>query len=259
MQSELTPKLRASMLLIKKHVIYLWKTQQFKKRLMKKEKWFFDSKWLILYFGWHFDISYETCGYFDARHRINLDLIFFSLTIILPIYSEHTHECDPPKWGISYHNQTFWIYRGGKGNGKGGNKWWTINMPWQFDWVRTSVLLKDGGWVHETKGARKDFWKDEWKDMFLSNVVPYKYVLKSGEIQDRLATITQAEREWRWHGFKWLPFPRMVRKVIEVNFNEEVGERSGSWKGGTLGCSYELLPSETPIDCLRRMERERKF
>lgn len=173
---------------------------------MKKERWIYEGKWLILYFGWHFDLSYETCGYFDARHRINLDLIFFSLTIILPIVSKHTDECDPPKWGISYHGQTFWIFRGGKGNDHGGNKWWTFYMPWMYDWVRTSNLRKDGAWETEIKGNRKDFWKDEWKEIIWNEVHPYAYVLKSGTVQNRLATIKVEEMEWRWHWFKWLPY-----------------------------------------------------
>jgi hypothetical protein len=40
---------------------------------------------------------------------------------------------------------------------------------------------------------------------------------------------------------------------------DEVGEEAGSWKGGVLGCGYTLLPNETPLQCLRRMEKERKF
>jgi len=28
---------------------------------------------------------------------------------------------------------------------------------------------------------------------------------------------------------------------------------------GTLGCGYELLPNETPLECLMRMEKEREF
>ena len=88
-----------------------------------------STDWIIFYWGWHFDISYEVCGYFDNRPRINLDLIFFSLTFILPFRNEWTDECSPPKWGISIHNQTFWIYRGGKGNMSGGNKAWTWSNP----------------------------------------------------------------------------------------------------------------------------------
>jgi hypothetical protein len=226
---------------------------------MRKEKWIYNSEWIVFYFGWNFDISYEICGYFDARHRINIDLIFFSLTIILPVKSKYTDECDPPKWGIAYHNQALWIYRGGKGNWNGGNKWCTIDVPWRYDWVRTSNLRKDGTWEHEIRGNRKDFYDDKWKEVIWNETYPYRYILKSGKVQDRLATIKVEEREWRWHWFKWLSFPKMIRKTIDVNFNDEVGERTGSWKGGTLGCGYELRQNETPLECLRRMEIERDF
>jgi hypothetical protein len=78
-------------------------------------------------------------------------------------------------------------------------------------------------------------------------------------VQKREATIKVEEREWRWHWFKWLPLTKKVRRTIAIDFNGEVGEGTGSWKGGTMGCGYELLPNETPLQCLRRMERERKF
>jgi hypothetical protein len=51
----------------------------------------------------------------------------------------------------------------------------------------------------------------------------------------------------------------MERKVIDIEFNDEVGERSGSWKGGTIGCSYAMLPTDTIESCLRRMEKEREM
>lgn len=226
---------------------------------MKKDKWEYNGKWIHFYLGWQFDISFEICGYFDNRPRINLDLFFFSLTLILPFRNKWTDECDPPKYGISYHHQTIWIFRGGKGNMNGGNKWWTFYVPWMPSWVRTSNLRKDGTWEHETKGNRKDFYKKEWDEVLWKETHPYTYTLRSGKVQERLATIKVEEREWRWHWFKWLPLTKMVRKTISVNFNDEVGERTGSWKGGTTGCGYELFPGETPYECLKRMESERKF
>lgn len=51
----------------------------------------------------------------------------------------------------------------------------------------------------------------------------------------------------------------MERRVIEIEFDGEVGERTGSWKGGTIGCSYKMQEDKTIEQCLRRMERERKF
>ena len=51
----------------------------------------------------------------------------------------------------------------------------------------------------------------------------------------------------------------MERVNIDVQFDGEVGERSGSWKGGTVGCGYDKLPHESIEQCLRRMEKEREF
>ena len=226
---------------------------------MRKEKWSYESKYLIFYWGLNFEISYGICGYFDNRPRIHLRLFFFSLTLIFPFRNKWINECDAPKWGIAYHNQTFWIYRGGKGNMKGGSKWWAFSMPWQYDWVRTSILRKDGTWEHEIKSHTKNFYEDKWKDVLDIQTFPYTYTLKSGEIQSRLATIKIREMEHRQLWLKWTSFNNLIRKSIEIDFNDEVGEETGSWKGGCTGCSYELRNTETPLESLRRMEKERKF
>jgi len=44
-----------------------------------------------------------------------------------------------------------------------------------------------------------------------------------------------------------------------VSFDAEVGEGTGSYKGGVVGCSHDMLPFETPIETLRRMEKEVRF
>jgi hypothetical protein len=146
-----------------------------------------------------------------------------------------------------------------------------VHMPWAWEFVRRSVLMPDGrSWVHELADYRLrrsdvpigtptvDWWRigdiERWKA-----TLPYRYTLRSGQVQEREATIGVEEMEWRWRWFRWLPFPRMVRRSIDVSFNDEVGERSGSWKGGTIGCGYNMQRDETPEECLRRMENERKF
>lgn len=234
--------------------------------MKRKEKWIYDGKWITFYFGRVFDISFEICGYFDNRPRINLDLFFFSLAIILPFRNSWTDECDPPKWGIGYHNQTFWIYRGGKGNMNGGTKWWTINMPWAYDWVRTSCLRKDGKWEHDTilpiltnYPRRKHFWEDQWKEVLWSETHPYTYILKNGTVQERTATLHLEEREWRPRALKWTSLFKKISRSIKIDFDDEIGERTGSWKGGTVGCSYDIIDPELPVQCLKRMEAERKF
>lgn len=226
---------------------------------MKKEKkkWIFQNKWLVFYFSKVFDISFELCGYFDNRPRINLDLLFFNLTIILPFKNKLTDECDPPKWGISIHSNTFWVYKGGKGNFHGGNKWWTWNIPFfTKDWVRSSILLKNGTWEHETPKIRKSFYEDEWKEKQRS--WEYDYIDNyDGEIIP--TTIYIEEREWRPKWLKWTSSFNKIRRTIDIHFSKECGKEKGSWKGGTTGCSYILFKDEHPINCIKRMEKERIF
>jgi hypothetical protein len=213
--------------------------------------------WLIFYWGWYFDISFEICGYFDNRPRINLDLIFFSLTLILPFRNKWKNECDGPKWGLTIHNKTVWIYRGGKGNMEGGNKWWTWDIPFiTKDWIRTSLLLKDGTWVHSVKGDKKSFYEEEWKEKRMS----WTYNYTDSYDSELIPTIIHVEeREWRPKWLKWTKLFSDTRRYIEIDFLKEVGDRKGSWKGGTIGCSYDLRKNEEPLDCLKRMEKERKF
>lgn len=231
----------------------------------KKEKWEFKSKYLIFYFVNRFNISFELCGYFDNRPRINICLVFFSLTLILPFTNKWTDECDPPQWGIAIHNNTFWIYRGGKGNMNDGNKWWTWNIPFLTkEWVRTSILLNPPSesyehmefWEHETWGNKKDFWKDEWKEKQKSWTYNYTDSF-DGEVIP--TTIYVEEREWRRKWLGWTKLFAQVSRTIDVHFSKECGKGKGSWKGGTLGCGYNLIPNETPLECLMRMEKERKF
>jgi hypothetical protein len=140
---------------------------------------------------------------------------------------------------------------------KGGSKWWTWDIPFVTkDWVRTSILLKDDTWEHETQGNRKEFWKDEWKQKQKSWT--YEYTDKyDGEIIP--TTIYVDEREWRPKWLKWTSLFAKKNRGIDVHFSKECGRQKGSWKGGTIGCGYELLKNENPIDCLKRMEKERTF
>lgn len=145
-----------------------------------------------------------------------------------------------------------------------------VFLPWHPTWMRTSYLLPDGQtWIHELRPRyRVERVADSLGGHGFSLIrdIPkwerkyhYRYVLRSGVVQDVTATVRVEERERRWRWFTWLAWPRGVQRSIAVDFSGEVGERTGSWKGGTIGCGYTLLPNETPLGCLRRMERERKF
>lgn len=212
----------------------------------------FKNKCTELYLGkCNFGVTYSIGSYFSKWHQIHIALGFVQAFIKLPINSGRD-ECDNPEYGFMFHNNGFWIYYG-------LNKQWAWRLPWfEHQWARTSYLLKDGTWKHDTPNNKQplDFsdGDDIWRETH-----PYTYRLNNGTIQNRTATIKVSEREWHRKWFAWLKFTAKKSKTIDVSFSDEIGERSGSWKGGTTGCGYEILPNETPLMCLKRMERERKF
>lgn len=140
------------------------------------------------------------------------------------------------------------------------NKSWHIYMPWTYEWESTELLDWDMNTV--VKEHKKDRnWKKyyEQAEVYKKNnakVFDYTYYLKNGEVQHRKASVTIERRTWYVRGWPW---KKMIITDIDVVFDDEVGERSGSWKGGTTGCNYEMLPGETPETTLRRMESEREF
>ncbi|MFA5153320.1 MAG: hypothetical protein WC554_12220 [Clostridia bacterium] len=242
---------------------------------------------------WEHKFEIDIGSYFDNRLRLNttvtqlICLLFFVPSIFLfgiyslflvpflffgyghifwylPVYTKYD-ECEPPRYGYYYFENSLWITR--------GKKIKCIHMPWERDWIRTSMLVKqqsslmkngttkysEDAWIHETKGNRLEFYREMWKSVLWTETYPYTYTLKNGKVQNVLATVQVEEREWRPRWFKWTSLFKSTYKTINVNFSAEVGEETGSWKGGTVGCGYEMLPNETPEDTLRRMEKERKL
>lgn len=130
-----------------------------------------------------------------------------------------------------------------------------IRFPWAWEHLKHEVMRPGGTWVKASNTWDKDYVPDGR----LQESYPYKYVLKNGEVQERTAKIEVHRREWRWNWLMWLPWPAIKRQSIDITFSDEVGERSGSWKGGCIGCGYDMKQGESPEECLRRMEAERVF
>ena len=132
-------------------------------------------------------------------------------------------------------------------------------MPWVLGWYRTSKLLNGRKWHHEYKGNRFDLSENESNKSLLKETHDYTYLLENGKVQKTKAIVTIVEREWRRKGWMFSSLFNVVRKRIDVQFKDEIGERTGSWKGGVLGCDYEIKPNESMLEALKRMEKNRKF
>lgn len=131
--------------------------------------------------------------------------------------------------------------------------------PWSWEFYKRWELVSGGSYA-----AGREFWIEVPRRMNHGELATkhqyvYTYNRKNGDVQKVVATYYVGSMEHRWRWLQWLPFPRRVSKFISVDFSNEVGEGTGSYKGGVLGCGYDMLPGESALECLQRMERERKF
>lgn len=179
----------------------------------------------------------------DLGDRL-LFLKFWRLTIVLPLgIVEHPWQTmDAPQWSAYASSEFGLTFHWG-------------HLYKLFDWPWRKYLL-----AHE-----HELWDGSWADLFDRSADPYTeahtytYTLRSGEIQKRIATVSKHRHILTYRGLRMFSWPRWVKESVYVQFDHEVGERTGSWKGGTIACNYDKLPGETMLDALRRMERERKF
>lgn len=236
------------------------------------------KNWLSFYpkrdKGTGFNLTFEKWGYFDPRPQINtnvttlvvLFLPFVSLwlvpiSILLCFYSwgsiylklpYNTSKDECSDGNIAY-GLTFYHPDSGFPTEAWVRGWKSFNFPWAWKFDKREVLHKNG-WRKEERGD--DFWdKEKWKNEIILEKFPYKYALKSGEVQERIATVYQERRYWK----NWFGVGKKKVQFLEIEFSDEVGERTGSWKGGCIGCGYEMKKGEKTVDTLKRMEKERKF
>lgn len=194
----------------------------------------------------------------ESRHPcIHIKPIYGNLFLYLPwVHFYEPGGYDTKSWGFYWSESSLWL--------QWGVKYKSFDAPWAWTNVRHEVMRPDGSlvpFVGSWELGLDTLFGDDPKepDGRHTETHGYSYTLRSGERQHRKATIYVEEWESRWRWFKWLSWPRLVSRCISVDFNGEVGEGTGSWKGGTVGCGYTMLSGETPLSTLRRMEAERKF
>jgi hypothetical protein len=181
---------------------------------------------------------------FEEGFSLNLLGFFIPLTF-LDRWVYEPRDC-MESWGVCYHERSIHL------------NWATackvVRMPWDYEHVGVWVLRPDGAWATQVQS-----YEAGEPDGRLTETHSYRYALKSGEVQERTAEVYAERREWRQRWLMWCPWFAKKRTSIDVMFNAEVGERTGSWKGGCIGCGYDLKPGETLLEALRRMESERIF
>lgn len=183
---------------------------------------------------------------------VHFHVLLLSVFVHFPYRHVPKSKCEPwmrewQRWGFSVCDDALHLAWNERSR--------VIWLPW-FNQVpqRHEVRRSDGSWSPFVGS-----WEQKETDGREEFKVPYTYKLKRGEVQNRMATVYVERRAWRPRWFTWTSLFEESRQSISVEFSDEVGERSGTWKGGCIGCGYEMLPGETAEQTLRRMERERVF
>lgn len=198
-----------------------------------------DFKWGYFAPRLGLELQLNQGGYFSQNYSINICFLWGAFHIVLPFKTKREESCEWLTYGLMYYEKSF-VWRWGD-----LYKSWDIPfVSWEFDFH----LVKTDSGEFETYSYDMPQAKKE--------VFDYTYILNNGDMQKVKATCT--EELWQWHR-KWFRLSRMIRRSIDISFSGEVGEEAGSWKGGCIGCGYDMLPGETVEQCLRRMEKERKF
>jgi hypothetical protein len=222
-------------------------------------------------------LSFHFVTDYDDGEHMQLNMSTFWHSFFIPIRwwkSKRDENWNGYEYGIYFYKEgkglfdTIWL-----GWGKHHRM---FSMPWGYEHYRVTYEGKDG-----TRYTSIDKYERKYRKLverrYKSHTMPtkpswelcgvgsnfnwkapYEYHLKSGEVQRTMALYHIEEREWRRKFLYWCPWFAMTIKYVEIELMDEIGERAGSWKGGTLAFGRPMLPGEDVHTAYQRIMKETK-
>lgn len=170
-------------------------------------------------------------------------------------------------FGFSYSDGFLQVFRGLRTNDSSTDRSWSCFLPWtQWRHIRYSIYGLEGehiwselDWIETLYSSRRpDLVEDRWelRRKWEAACPVAKFKIKDFDDQEIVATTRIEQREWRFGTgwFKWLSWVRRakIRSSLHIEFSDETGPEKGSWKGGTIGTSIDMLPGEKHETAFRR-------
>ncbi len=161
------------------------------------------------------------------------------------------------EYGFSLNEGFLQVFYGPQTGDSSTTKCWCWFLPWtQWRFHRFSLYALQGEhfWTQYEHERGRGNWDAQREAEERCPNLSFQFDDFDGE---RIEVQTHIEeREWKFGTgwFKWLSVfaRRNVQRCLDLEFSKETGERKGSWKGGTLGHSIELLPGELHESAFRR-------
>lgn len=208
-------------------------------------------------FGWVARINLPTLiKHFSVRHKAT----YWDAETIKRLGRDWYSESFPREYGFSYSDGFLQIFLGAQTHDSDTTKSWSKFLPWtQWRFLRHS-FYDDKGCVFWSKrrGDMKYFISHGYDEEYAAEKAcpSVSFMVEDYDGAQITAKTIIEQREWKFGDgwFKWLSLFRkdMVRKSLKINFSAETGPEKGSWKGGTTGCSIDMLPGELHESAMRR-------
>jgi hypothetical protein len=169
-------------------------------------------------------------------------------------------QIDQRKYGMYQFENHFVVLLGRQSHSSSTTQSWSTFLPWN-EWrhTRYRIFDKDFNKIREDvfTGAKGE-WSKKWDITYKFKESIEKVRFCFFDYDDELiwADTYVEEREYergeKW--FKWLSifWPTRVYRSLDMAFDKEVGDRKGSWKGGTLGTSIAMEPTDNHETAFRR-------
>lgn len=216
----------------------------------------------------------------DSKCRLVLSAFGWYLAIFLPrIIRPYRHWVDLSKadwtdsdgywneeeraFGFYLFENHFNIHYGRQSDEGNLTKSWGFFLPWN-EWrhVRFSLYDRDGQhfWSQNRDDDKQgsSFRDGSYEKQKEAEGRCPKRLFEFLDYDGERITVTTMIQEREWlrgvKAFRWMSrFAKpKVHRSLDLEFHREVGRGKGSWKGGTLGHSIELLPGELHEAAFRR-------
>lgn len=171
----------------------------------------------------------------------------------------------PREYGFTFSDGNLHTYFGAQTHDSRTDQNKVFFLPWT-NWRHIRRSLYDAKGEHfftERDGERR---RNAWAATSAVEAACPKVRFDFDDFDGQRITATThiEEREWRFGTglFRWLSLfrKRKVSRCLCFEFSAEVGPEKGSWKGGTVGHSIEMLPGELHEAGFKRYcEQESKY
>jgi hypothetical protein len=166
-------------------------------------------------------------------------------------WDEHARE-----YGFTYSERSIHVHYGAQTHDSTTSRVKVLELPW-LSWRHVRHSFYDlNGYHYWTAPLRRSF--EDWQELEAKEKACPSVTFEFEDFDGERITARTHIEEREWHlgtgWFKWMSLFRRPRihRSLDIEFSKETGKRKGSWKGGTIGHSIEMLPAELHESAFRR-------